>query len=199
MVTTNEKSDPRVKRTRELIQRAFLELLQERGFEAIRVQDIAERATINRATFYAHFEDKYALFDALLHEMFLHEVSERLPAGAPLTAANLRALAGAVFSLVDQVEGHCKPTDRQTLPSVEAATQRGLAVYLKAWLRRSAPPGATHAPELAVAATVMSWAMFGAALDWARGDHQPARELAVNRLVTALVDGIAHTTRITIH
>ena len=199
MVTVGEKTDPRVKRTRDLIQRAFMELLQERGFEAIRVQDIAERATINRATFYAHFVDKFALFDALLDTMFQREVAERLPAGAPLTAANVRALTSAVFSLLEQVEGHCKPNDRQTLPSIEAATQRGLSVYLKAWLRRSAPPGATHAPEIAVAAAVMSWAIFGAALDWSRGDRQPAQEVAVNRLVAALLDGVAYTTRITIH
>lgn len=198
MEARGEKTDPRVRRTRDLIQRAFIELLQERGFEAIRVQDIAERATINRATFYAHFVDKFALFDALLDEMFQREVAERLPTGAPLTAANLHTLTSAVFALVDQIEGHCKPTDRQTLPSIEEATQRGLAIYLKAWLRRSAPPGATHAPEITVAATVMSWAICGAALDWSRGAHQPAQDLAVNRLVAALLDGVAHTTRITI-
>lgn len=54
-------NDPRVKRTRQLLMQAFMELLKEKkDISSISVQDIAERATLNRATFYAHFEDKYA-------------------------------------------------------------------------------------------------------------------------------------------
>ena len=54
----NEKLDPRVKRTRGLILQAFGEILAEKGFHSLSVQDITEKAGINRATFYAHFEDK---------------------------------------------------------------------------------------------------------------------------------------------
>ena len=63
-MTLGEKSvDPRVKRTRQLLQRAFLELFEEKGIESIGIQEITDRATVNRATFYAHFPDKYALLD----------------------------------------------------------------------------------------------------------------------------------------
>jgi AcrR family transcriptional regulator len=40
---------------------AFGQLGTEKSFEVITVQDLTERATVNRATFYAHFEDKYIL------------------------------------------------------------------------------------------------------------------------------------------
>ena len=56
-----EKLDPRVKRTRSLILRSFSELLAEKGFESISVQDVTDKAEINRATFYKHFVDKYEL------------------------------------------------------------------------------------------------------------------------------------------
>ncbi|RJP51863.1 MAG: TetR family transcriptional regulator [Anaerolineaceae bacterium] len=58
-----EKLDPRVKRTRQLLEEAFSELIQEKDFQSISIQDITVRAGINRATFYAHFPDKYALLD----------------------------------------------------------------------------------------------------------------------------------------
>ena len=58
-----EKLDPRVKRTRNLILQAFGSLLAEKGFESISVQDVTDKAEINRATFYAHFTDKYALLN----------------------------------------------------------------------------------------------------------------------------------------
>ena len=59
----SEKVDPRVKRTRQSLEQAFVDLLHEKGFQAITVQDITQRAGLNRATFYAHFPDKYALLD----------------------------------------------------------------------------------------------------------------------------------------
>src|SRR6266849_3955451 len=71
--------DPRVKRTRQLLQQAFLELFREKSFASITVQDIAERATVNRATFYAHFEDKYALLDSMIREQFQQVAASKLP------------------------------------------------------------------------------------------------------------------------
>jgi AcrR family transcriptional regulator len=59
-----------VRRTRKLLQDAFVELLAEKRFEAITVQDIAARSTVNRTTFYAHFVDKYDLFAQFSREWF---------------------------------------------------------------------------------------------------------------------------------
>src|SRR5258708_12957750 len=74
-----ERIDPRVRRTRELLTAAFAELMDERGFAAVTVQDIAERAGINRATFYAHYDDKFALFDQMVRGLFRAELERRLP------------------------------------------------------------------------------------------------------------------------
>ena len=51
-------TDRRVQRTRQLLHRALLSLIRERGFEALSVQDIIDRADVGRATFYAHFDNK---------------------------------------------------------------------------------------------------------------------------------------------
>jgi AcrR family transcriptional regulator len=61
-----EVRDPRIRRTRQLLQQALGQLLQSRSFEEITVQDIAEAATVNRATFYDHYTDKFALLEALI-------------------------------------------------------------------------------------------------------------------------------------
>lgn len=58
--------DLRVKRTNKLIHRAFIKLVAKKGYEKVTVQDIAEEAMINRATFYAHYTDKQDLFDQVL-------------------------------------------------------------------------------------------------------------------------------------
>ncbi|MFC4599039.1 TetR/AcrR family transcriptional regulator [Cohnella hongkongensis] len=52
------KADRRVSRTRHFLHEALLSLIQEKGYEAITVQDIIDRANVGRSTFYAHFYDK---------------------------------------------------------------------------------------------------------------------------------------------
>ncbi|MBB6729621.1 TetR/AcrR family transcriptional regulator [Cohnella zeiphila] len=71
------QEDPRVLRTRQLIKDAFGDLLQRKGFDAITIKDIAQRATINRATFYAHFEDKYALLEEITEQAFHERIPEQ--------------------------------------------------------------------------------------------------------------------------
>lgn len=66
----SKKTDLRVIRTRKVIKEAFLNLVAEKGFEAITIQDIATNAMINRATFYLHYYDKQDLLDQLTDEIF---------------------------------------------------------------------------------------------------------------------------------
>src|ERR1700680_3670360 len=66
-----ERLDPRIRRTRRLLQDALQRLLQEKEFEKITIQDITEIATLNRATFYAHYPDKFALLEQLIRVSFL--------------------------------------------------------------------------------------------------------------------------------
>lgn len=64
-----KKQDRRVQRTQQLLRGALFSLIQEKGFEALSVQDIIDRANVGRATFYAHFDNKEDLlvsgFDGL--------------------------------------------------------------------------------------------------------------------------------------
>jgi AcrR family transcriptional regulator len=56
-------------RSRDLIRKAFLELLHEKGFDHITVTDIVSRANINRGTFYAHYRDAMAVLDQVENEV----------------------------------------------------------------------------------------------------------------------------------
>jgi AcrR family transcriptional regulator len=61
--------DPRVKRTRLLLQESLISLMSDKDFEAITVQDITKHAGVNRATFYAHYEDKYHMIRQIVGDM----------------------------------------------------------------------------------------------------------------------------------
>ncbi len=75
-----EHTDLRIQRTRILLCNTLINLIAEKGFDAISMKDIAERATINRATFYRHFEDKYALVTYIFKEAIAQMFKEVGPA-----------------------------------------------------------------------------------------------------------------------
>ncbi|MGW7519974.1 TetR/AcrR family transcriptional regulator [Streptomyces sp. NPDC054796] len=77
--------DRRIRRSRRLLGGALVELVLERGFTALTVEDITERADVARATFYAHFRDKEDLFARVTSDL-LETLAERLaPAVADST------------------------------------------------------------------------------------------------------------------
>ena len=56
------KTDRRVQRTRELLRKALIELISERGYSVITIQDIVDHANVGRTTFYVHYGNKDELF-----------------------------------------------------------------------------------------------------------------------------------------
>lgn len=68
-LSSNEPGlDPRVRRTRRLLQEALLGLIREQSFDDVTVQDITVRADLNRATFYLHYRDKDDLLTQIMKE-----------------------------------------------------------------------------------------------------------------------------------
>lgn len=74
-----EQTDLRIRRTHKFLQEAMIELITEKGFDAITVGDITERAMINRATFYRHYQDKYDLVATIFEEAANYLVEDMKP------------------------------------------------------------------------------------------------------------------------
>lgn len=62
--------DRRVVRTKRMIREALADLIEEKGFDAITVSDLTQRADINRGTFYLHHRDKCDLLEQYENELF---------------------------------------------------------------------------------------------------------------------------------
>ncbi|MDR9855213.1 TetR/AcrR family transcriptional regulator [Paenibacillus sp. VCA1] len=72
-----QRLDPRVVRTQRLLKNALFDLLEEHNYEQVTVQDIADRATVKRATFYLHYNDKQDLANQCIADL-LAELSESI-------------------------------------------------------------------------------------------------------------------------
>ena len=65
----NGRPDRRVNRTRKALKEALTDLILEKGYESVTVQDVIDRADVGRSTFYAHFVDKDDLLMAILADL----------------------------------------------------------------------------------------------------------------------------------
>lgn len=182
--------DPRVKRTRQLLQQAFTDLMREKSFQAISVQDIAERATVNRATFYAHFDDKFALIDYCMRDQFRQMLAQRLVTSRTLTPRALRDLFLVVCEYITLTHSDCHPADMQFDLFFENVVQQEVATVLHGWIATSTPSVPADRPLRDTVPTVVSWSLLGAVMEWHKaGAHQPAGALA-DQVIGVLMEGV---------
>jgi AcrR family transcriptional regulator len=166
-----EKLDPRVKRTRSLILQAFSELLAEKGFESISVQDVTDKAEINRATFYKHFVDKYALLDYTITQFFRKEIEKRMLDACHYTPENLRSLILAVCEFLSRLHSECAQPHQQFESLVEGTIKKQIFELLSHWLEQSKSRIPREIP-----ATVATWAIYGLASFYSHNKKRPALE-----------------------
>ena len=188
-----EVHDPRIRRTRQLLQGALRDLLKTKSLDEILVQDITEVATVNRATFYDHYVDKFALYQAMMASDFHKLLHERNVRFAGTCADGLTAIILAVCDYLQQV--HSCQTDctrhEPFAPLMDAAITQAIRRILADGL-------SNHRDKLLVApevvASTTSSAIYGAAMAWFRSaNRQPAEEAvpALVRLILPLLEGSA--------
>ncbi|HEY4354708.1 MAG TPA: TetR/AcrR family transcriptional regulator [Acidobacteriaceae bacterium] len=169
---TAEATDPRILRSRRMLMDALIRLLNQKEFDDISIQEIADEATLNRATFYLHYPDKNALLQAMTAARF-HELIARRGISFTNCDGALRAIALGVCDYLAETTG-CPsqlakmPLENSIIPAVEGIFQEGAKHH-------EAAPGA----DPALLSTTAAWAIFGAARQWYQTPNRiPAEEMA---------------------
>jgi AcrR family transcriptional regulator len=171
--------DPRIRRTRQLMQQALAKLLENKELDEISVQDIADAATINRTTFYDHYTDKFSLLECMVGSRFHDLLAERdLQFDAGCQSA-LKAIVMMLCDYLARMKGpDCK---RQLEPHMETAIIAVVRRTLLEGLQRH-PREDAIAPEM-VAATA-SWAIYGAVKEWVRTPDRCSPEEIAQTVMT---------------
>ncbi len=168
-----ERLDPRIRRTRGLLHEALRKLLEQKEFDQISVQDITEAATLNRATFYAHYEDKFALLEELIRVNFLKLLTERDVHFDHTCATALRIVILAVCDYLVELEKTPAVKQRQFEPFVEATVIDQIKLVLLDGFQQH--PVERSIPAEMIAATA-SWAIYGAVKEWVNTTERVAAE-----------------------
>ena len=159
-------------RSRRMLMEALARLLIRKEFEDLSVQEIADEATLNRATFYLHYADKNALLQAMTESRFRDLIERRAITFTDCNGA-LRAIALGVCDYLAETTG-CPsqlarmPLQVSIIPVVEDMFKEGLALH-----------GIAPGVDAALLATTAAWAVFGAARRWFQTPNRiPAEEMA---------------------
>lgn len=191
-----EVRDPRIKRTRQLLQNAFRDLLQSRSLDEISVQEITDAATVNRATFYDHYTDKFALFEAMVAGGFHALLQERNVRFDGTCGSAVTAIVLAACDYLTQSHAGAEGCNKHSAfqPLMDAAITRSIRRTLMPGIRRD---GAA-ALSAEVIANAASWAIYGAVKEWFdTPDHAPAEEIApaIAEIILPIItmDGSADT------
>jgi AcrR family transcriptional regulator len=178
-------TDPRILRSRRMLMDALASLLIKKEFEEISVQEIADKATLNRATFYLHYPDKNALLQAMTEVRFRDLIERRSITFTDCHGA-LRTIALGVCDYLAETSG-CPtqlarmPLQVSIIPVVEDMFKEGLALH-----------GIAPNVDAALLATTAAWAVFGAARRWFQTPNRiPAEEMAarIETMVTPVLFG----------
>jgi AcrR family transcriptional regulator len=172
-----EKLDPRIRRTRQLLQDALRSLLAEKEFDKISVQDITEAATLNRATFYAHYEDKFALLGELIRVSFLELLSKRDVQFDGGCSSAFQVIILAVCDYLVELQKSHSFNQHQFEPFVEATVIDQIRIVLLEGFHRH--PVERTIPAEMIAATA-SWAIYGAVKQWVNTPDRVAAEQFVS-------------------
>ncbi|UYZ37162.1 TetR/AcrR family transcriptional regulator [Clostridium beijerinckii] len=183
-------NNPRVKRTRDLIINAFISLITKKGFDSITVKDITTVATINRATFYAHFTDKYALLDTVIVEKFSEIFSNKLQSEMRINENTIRIFILCICEYFEMVKSICKCGFASILPLIGDKISCELYSKIYALLIKEHELAENEQIRAQLVATMMSISMYNVIYKWEVQNRPIPQELLISEIIGFVFTGM---------
>ncbi|OXL84331.1 hypothetical protein BCV73_15385 [Paenibacillus sp. SSG-1] len=176
MASTDKNGDRRINRTRQLLREGFVEMIREKGFSAMSVQDIAERANVSRGTFYIHYTDKYMLLEQVIRDNFGKLLMNAVSPNSPWNRETARKIVIAVLQCFEGKYSHRQPSSRVPVSILEETIHEELTRYISGLMRNDPGYPLDDPLQLKARARAVSWAIFGPAIQWAREPRTMSEE-----------------------
>lgn len=172
MDNTTPRIDPRVLRTRQLLRNAVIELLEEMDIEKISVNRLAERAQINRVTFYLHYRDIPDMLEKMADEM-VEDIQKVLDDHSKLEESDEWPLLENLLKHIEQNARFYKIifTTRQVTVFTDRLFKLQSELINDRLEKRQSPPGLTESNiQREIAIWYGSSALIGTIVAWLRKD-----------------------------
>jgi AcrR family transcriptional regulator len=183
-----KKPDRRVERSQQLLRSALVSLIQEKGFEALTVQEIIDRANVGRATFYAHFDNKEDLLISGFDELRASLQARQREALARVSAGDERLLAFSyeVFAHVNEYREVSRAmVGRQSGAAVQRVLHKLLVDLVRDDVKAAVRRGADSRMPREALAQFIAGALFGLLMWWLE-EKRPLSPNAMNDIFRRL-------------
>ncbi|MFJ8243873.1 TetR/AcrR family transcriptional regulator [Peribacillus asahii] len=157
-------TDLRSVRTRKFIINSFIELLEKKDFNSIKISDITTGAMINRATFYHHFLDKYDLLEKVIKEDLMENVLQELSNNKEFNEEMLKSLFLSITKFHMSLSDRCQRSYHDMAVNIEAILKKELEQIIFQSLLNKYSDQSDE--KLRMIATMLSWMIYGASIDW---------------------------------
>jgi AcrR family transcriptional regulator len=181
---TQEKTDPRILRTRKLIMDSFITLSGEKEFKDITIKDITTEAMVNRATFYYHFEDKYDLLEKVLSEVLLINLDSDYVDENEINEEVILRIFLAITNFQNSLSTRCHRGYEDTIARI--IKEQLEIIFYKMLLKRRSLEENQALKRIAV---MLSWGVYGASVEWRRNRELPPEEF-IQSLIPFILHGI---------
>lgn len=181
------KVDPRIIRTKKLIMKSFNKLSSQKKFDAITVKDITEGATVNRATFYYHFKDKYDLMEQVLLEDLKVYLVKPCLAHDKIDEETLKSIFLSLVKYYELVSSKCSINYQDFRTSIKEMMMNTLTEQFHHLLCKEKQLDKDQVSRLP--AIILSWGIYGLINEWEH-DHSLDAEQLITEAIPILLASI---------
>jgi AcrR family transcriptional regulator len=153
---------------------AFVQLSMKKEFKDITIKDITDEATVNRATFYSHFTDKYQLLDAVLTENLMTKVFNEIKLHDELSEETIVKIFLSITTFQSELSSQCRRSYDAFMSTIETKLKAELGDLIYKLLKKNQPE--ENLESLRIGSVMLSWGIYGASVDWQHNSHLTAEQ-----------------------
>lgn len=171
--------------TKQSLINAFFSLASTKDFEKITIADITKGAQVNRATFYAHFKDKYDLMEYLMGDFASASIDNRTSGVVKFDEESIHQLVLAVWDFYQQPNIECRSSyGGLVLPQMKEKILNELKVFLSKSLE---PIYSDNEKNMFV--PIFAQIIHEGAMQWASGNITMNKEEVAKKIALLVVGG----------
>jgi len=190
MAENEKKLDPRILRTRSLLRNAVIDLVPEKGFDSITVQDITDRATLNRATFYLHYRDKHELLMDTFETLFNEVMPQPVDFGEALPEYAQQILETVFIHISKYADFYCRLLGKEGDPLFISRVRDFVLQVIMAWFKFLQPDEEQAIVPFEIVTNFLGSAYMGVILWWLEHDMPYSAEFMATQLLYMTVIGM---------
>jgi AcrR family transcriptional regulator len=175
----------RMTSTKESLIKAFINLVNEKDFEKITIADLTKGARVNRATFYAHFNDKYELLDYIVGDSASTAIMNRTKGEVKFDQVSIAQLVLALCDFYQQPNINCRSS---YIPLVVPQLKDKAISELNAYLLTGLESLCSEA-EIALYTPIFAQMIHESAFQWATGKIALDKEVMAKKVALLMVNG----------